>query len=454
MSKHMRQSDLPEEEPAEDESSAGEFSRSSAGLYSKKRRRRSRRSAIIRTVIIVLALVLVGGGAAFAYWVNNVQTRMNNSQVITEDLENSLADTTEPSDPYYVLLLGTDGRPGETNYRADTIILARIDPPNKRVTLLSIPRDTMVEWKGTTMKINGVHTYDGAAGMVQIVSEKCGVEISHYAEISFDGLATLTDALGGVTVDVDTYMYDDENFDDVTELQPGVQTLNGAQALFYCRCRHFEDGDYTRMRHQRTFIKAMLNQILATDDPATIVSLVDATADVITTDLSVSEIVSLASEMEGMDTENDIYTAYVPSSPQTVDGVAYVVADWDALSEMMKVIDEGGDPSTFNVDTYGYTDESTTSSTDESSTDSQTSTTESTSDDTSASSSGSSTTTDATGTSSSDQAGTPPSSSQQNGSAPVSQTQTTAPSSSGSGSQSGGGTSVSSPADGSGSSNE
>lgn len=372
MSKHMRT-----EESGSDIDASDEYSRDNVERYSNKRRKHSLRRSVLRGVIIALVVVLVCGGVAFAMWINNVQTRMNNRQVITPELQQSLADTTqdstpsEPNDPYYVLLLGTDGRPGETDYRADTIILARIDPPNKRVTLLSIPRDTMVEWKGTTMKINGVHTYDGAAGMVQIVSEKCGVQISHYAEIAFDGLATLTDAMGGVTVDVDQHMKDTENFDEVTELEPGIQTLDGEQALFYCRCRHFPDGDYTRMRHQRTFIKAMLNQLLATNDPTKIVSLVDATADVITTDLSVSDIVSLVSEMVGMDTENDIYTAYVPSEPKDVDGVAYVVANWDALDDMMKVIDAGEDPSSLDANQYGYVDESSSStSTDASSQDS------------------------------------------------------------------------------------
>ena len=363
MSKHMKT-----EENGSRVDAPNEYSRTNVERYSSKRRKRTTRRNILRGIAIALVVVLVGGGTAAALWINGVQNRMNNRQVITPELQQSLASSSddntpaEPNDPYYVLLLGTDGRPGETDYRADTIILARIDPPNKRVTLLSIPRDTMVEWKGTTMKINGVHTYDGAAGMVQIVSEKCGVQISHYAEIAFDGLSTITDAMGGVTVDVDQHIKDTENFDDVTELQPGVQTLNGAQALFYCRCRHFPDGDYTRMRHQRTFIRAMLNQLLATDDPTKIVSLVDATADVISTDLSVSDIVALASEMVGMDTENDIYTAYVPSEPKDVDGVAYVVADWDALTDMMKVIDAGEDPSTLDEDQYGYTDEGSASS--------------------------------------------------------------------------------------------
>ncbi|RGJ45812.1 LytR family transcriptional regulator [Olsenella sp. AF16-14LB] len=375
MSKHMKT-----EENGSGVDAPDEYSRDNVERYSSKRKKHATRRNVVRGIVIALVAVLVGGGTAFALWINNVQTRMNNSQVITPELQQSLASSTEddtpatPNDPYYVLLLGTDGRPGETDYRADTIILARIDPPNKRVTLLSIPRDTMVEWKGTTMKINGVHTYDGAAGMVQIVSEKCGVQISHYAEIAFDGLSTLTDAMGGVTVDVDQHIKDTENFDDVTELQPGVQTLNGAQALFYCRCRHFPDGDYTRMRHQRAFIKAMLNQLLATDDPTKIVNLVNATADVISTDLSVTDIVTLASEMVGMDTESDIYTAYVPSEPKDVNGVAYVVADWDALDEMMKVIDAGEDPSSFDVDQYGYNADDSSAGSDATTSDSSTTT--------------------------------------------------------------------------------
>ena len=62
--------------------------------------------------------------------------QLNNSQVITAELRQTLQEPSAPSDPYYMLLLGTDGRPGETEYRADSIILARVDPIHKRVTML------------------------------------------------------------------------------------------------------------------------------------------------------------------------------------------------------------------------------------------------------------------------------------------------------------------------------
>ena len=328
------------------------FSRTQAEGYHKRRKRVFRKQMVVRSLLGVLATVFVAALVGAGIWYANVQAQLNNSQVITAELRQTLQEPSAPSDPYYVLLLGTDGRPGETEYRADSIILARVDPIHKRVTMLSIPRDTRVLWKGSYMKINAVHYYDGANGMVQAVNELCGVHIAHYAEVNFDGLAGITDALGGVTVNVEQYMRDTENFSDVVELYPGVQKLNGAQALFFTRVRYaFADSDYTRMRHQRTFIKAMIAQILNTGDPVAIANIVNSTARMVITDLSVSDIISLGTQMIGMNTDKDIYTAYVPSEGTEIDGQSYVIADKDALAKMMKVIEAGDDPSSLNGQT-------------------------------------------------------------------------------------------------------
>lgn len=328
------------------------FSRTQAEGYHKRRKRVFRKQVVVRSLLGVLATVFVAALVGAGIWYANVQAQLNNSQVITAELRQTLQEPSAPSDPYYVLLLGTDGRPGETEYRADSIILARVDPIHKRVTMLSIPRDTRVLWKGSYMKINAVHYYDGANGMVQAVNELCGVHIAHYAEVNFDGLAGITDALGGVTVNVEQYMRDTENFSDVVELYPGAQKLNGAQALFFTRVRYaFADSDYTRMRHQRTFIKAMIAQILNTGDPVAIANTVNSTARMVITDLSVSDIISLGTQMIGMNTDKDIYTAYVPSEGTEIDGQSYVLADKDALAKMMKVIEAGDDPSSLNGQT-------------------------------------------------------------------------------------------------------
>ena len=329
---------------------SSEYSRNNVERYHKRAARKGVRKGVV--AVIVVALLAALGGTAFAAvnWVKSLDERLHNEEVVDDELRAVLTEPAAPSDPYYVLLLGTDGRAGEEDFRADTIILVRVDPPNKRLTMLSIPRDTHVYYKGSEMKINAAHFYDGPAGMITAVQDLTGVQIAHYAEVNFDGLADITDALGGVWVDVDEYMYDDENFHHIVSLDPGYQRLNGEAALFYCRCRKFYDGDYTRMRHQREFIKAIIKQVLDNPDPLTLFNVVDKCADMVTTDLSASEIISLASEFRGIDVDNNIYTAHAPSFAAMLGEVSYVfVSQWQ-LDELMAIIDRGEDPSAYMED--------------------------------------------------------------------------------------------------------
>lgn len=329
---------------------SSEYSRNNVERYHKRAARKGVRKGVV--AVIVIALLAALGGTAFAAvnWVKSLDERLHNEEVVDDELRAVLTEPAAPSDPYYVLLLGTDGRAGEEDFRADTIILVRVDPPNKRLTMLSIPRDTHVYYKGSEMKINAAHFYDGPAGMITAVQDLTGVQIAHYAEVNFDGLADITDALGGVWVDVDEYMYDDENFHHIVSLDPGYQRLNGEAALFYCRCRKFYDGDYTRMRHQREFIKAIIKQVLDNPDPLTLFNVVDKCADMVTTDLSASEIISLASEFRGIDVDNNIYTAHAPSFAAMLGEISYVfVSQWQ-LDELMAIIDRGEDPSAYMED--------------------------------------------------------------------------------------------------------
>lgn len=334
------------------------YSRENVGRYAERARQRRRGKAIRRGVLFGFLGVLLVAVVAAGAWVQSVMSRLNNGDVITNDLLVTLVDSDVTRDPFYMLLLGTDGRPGEENYRSDTIILARIDPTKKQVTLISIPRDTKVEYNGQTMKINGVHTYAGAVGMVQAVNELCGVEISHYAEISFDGMVALVNALGGVEVNVPDKIDDPKAGDFVIE--PGLQTLNGDQALAFCRSRAFPDGDYTRMRHQRIFLAALANTILNDIDASNIVSIINSVSDMVVTDLDIQDIVSLANAMRGMDT-SAIYTANLPSwagADTMIDGQSYVFVYEDQLKEMMARVDAGEDPE--GPQTMGETGESAT----------------------------------------------------------------------------------------------
>lgn len=329
------------------ESSARVYSRDNTERYAQRSRQRRRGKRIKRTVLCTLVGVLLCGTVACGLWFAKIASKLNNSSVITGGLLDTLVDSNVNKDPFYMLLLGTDGRPGEDSYRSDSIILARIDPSKKQATLISIPRDTKVEYNGQIMKINATHFHDGAEGVVKAVNDLCGVKISHYAEINFDGMKKLIDAVGGI----DLYIPEGDEVHDKdagpVTVDSGQQHLNGEAALTFSRSRHqFVDGDYTRMRHQRMVLGALAKQILNNLDPSKVVTLVDSLSDMVITDLSPTDIASLVNAMRGMDVDK-MYSANLPSwtgEDTFINGQSYVFVYEDELKEMMKRVDAGEDP--------------------------------------------------------------------------------------------------------------
>lgn len=323
------------------------YSRENVGRYAERARQRRRGRVIRRGLLIgVLGVLLVGVVTAGA-WVTSLMSRLNDGEVITSDLLATLTDSDVTREPFYMLLLGTDGRPGEETYRTDSIILARVDPTDKEVTLISIPRDTAYVYQGSTVKINAVFSYGGSDDMVQAVNDLCGVQISEYAEINFDGLKALVDAVGGI----DIYVPEGDGVDDPEAgpvvIEPGQQHMNGEAALTFSRARHqFADGDYTRMRHQRMVLGALAEKILNNLDVTTVPGLMNQLADMVKTSLNVTDIVSLINAMHGMDVDN-MYSANLPSwagADTYINGQSFVFVDETALAEMMARVDAGEDP--------------------------------------------------------------------------------------------------------------
>ena len=266
-----------------------------------------RASAIKRTLVIVLALALlvIGGGAAYVYLQLAAAGRiMEDNSLQPVDMGNTLTER-KADQPFTMVLLGADYRKGETEARADTIIVARIDPETRRVWLLSIPRDTRVEIPGYGVdKINAAHFYGGPKLVVETVTAFTGIPINHYAEIDFTGFRKMVDALGGVWVDVDVLIDDDKadsgTANKVTRIEPGYQLLNGEAALTYVRSRDFPDADFTRMKHQQTFFKALADQATKLDSVLKVPGMVKDVAQYIKTDLSMRELIDIALALRSM----------------------------------------------------------------------------------------------------------------------------------------------------------
>ena len=326
------------------------YSRDNVDRYSQRARERRRGRTIKRGVICGIVGVLLCATGAAGLWLANVTSKLHNSSVITSSLLSTLTDSDVAKEPFYILLLGTDGRPGEDTYRSDSIILARIDPQSKQATLISIPRDTKVTYKGSIMKINATHTYGGAEGVVDAVNELCfdgEQKISHYAEVNFDGMKELIDAVGGIDITVPEGDEVDDAEAGSVKIEAGEQHMDGEAALTFARARHqFTDGDYTRMRHQRMVLGALAKQILNNIDATKVVSLINSLSDMIITDMEPTDMVACINAMRGMDVDN-IYSANLPSyagDDTMIDGVSYVFVYETELKEMMERVDAGEDP--------------------------------------------------------------------------------------------------------------
>lgn len=337
------------------------YSRENIGRYSERVRQRRRGRMIKRGVIGGLLAVLLVGVVGVGAWFIRVTGNLSGNGALGAGIRMILNDSDVAREPFYILLLGTDGRPGEEVYRSDSIILARVDPTEKQATLISIPRDTMVVYNGETMKINASHSVDGPEGVVKAVNQLCfGGEqkISHYAEINFEGMEQLIDAVGGIDLNATEGVDDPEHLD--IKIEPGFQHMDGATALTYARCRYiYADGDYTRMKHQRQVLSALASKILNDLDPTTVMSTVEELSKVVMTTLSPQDIISVATAMRGMDVANKMFVANVPSyadGTTYVNGVSYVFVYEAELAEMMEKVDAGENPEgpqTMGQDTSG-----------------------------------------------------------------------------------------------------
>lgn len=345
----------PEAGDAAQESQRGYSRRVSQAEYTRQRKKRKRRKIVMVVVAVVLVVCLGGAGAAFAYF-HKVESNL--SEGIDGDLRAQLVKTDLANEPFYMLLMGTDGsaeRAASDEYagdptRSDSIILARIDAPSHKVTLVSIHRDTLIDMgEYGQNKLNAAYAIGGPAMAVETVSKLAGVPISHYAEINFDGFRDIVNALGGVEVDVPMEINDD---DAGGHLDEGLQTLNGDQALILCRARHayddYGDGDSYRAANQRLVIGAIAKKILASD-VGTMAGTVEALSQYVTTDLGIFDIIGLAQAIQGFDPSTDLYSAMEPTTSAYVNGGWYEYTNLDAWKEMMDRVDQGLPPTSEDI---------------------------------------------------------------------------------------------------------
>ena len=226
------------------------------------------------TVALFLAgLLLSGLSGAFAYFLPAVMAAyaQTGQTVSVGSSSGPAAAPPRSGAAFTVLLLGSDD---DSKFDADKVltqsmILVRVEPVSKRVTMLSIPRDLYVPLStGGTDKIDKAYSYGGAAAAIATVQHSFGIQVDDYVWVGLKGLVHLIDAVGGVDVVTTNPVLDDFYPADLDSsnpygykrvaVLPGPQHLSGRLALEYVRSRHGDlQGDFGRSQRQQQVLLAL-----------------------------------------------------------------------------------------------------------------------------------------------------------------------------------------------------
>ena len=246
-----------------------------AGQLTARRRRASRLHPVRIAALTLFCLILSGAAGAAAYFFPVVVAGVGQTgQTVVVPPNRSPgvqapAPSAAPGAPFTVLLLGSDDDGKNKSPLTQSMILVRVEPATKHVTMLSIPRDLWVPLStGGSAKIDAAYAYGGAAAAIATVERNFHVHIDEYAWVGLKGLIKLIDRLGGVDLFVSNPVLDDAYPNDINggflydytrvAVLPGAQHLDGSHALQYVRSRHNDiNGDFGRSARQQEVLLAI-----------------------------------------------------------------------------------------------------------------------------------------------------------------------------------------------------
>ncbi|MFJ3958965.1 LCP family protein [Arthrobacter sp. NPDC090010] len=330
-----------------------------AGAPAKKERSRRKRVALW-TLVSFATLVVLAGLAAFIYvggLINSFDSKTNKiPSAFPDDAGRPAATKIGDQTATNILLVGSDSRGATTgqaesgtpsDQRADSLMLFHVPADRKNAYLISIMRDTWVPIPGHgEAKINAALAYGGVPLLVQTVESVLKQRIDHVAFINFDGFEGLTDAVGGVDIDVPVAFTSTGYGKKGMHYPKGVMHMDGATALAFVRERYpFVDGDYQRVRDQRIFIKALMTKLIKPEvlaNPGTLSSVVNQISPYLTVDSSLTgqKVGELALSMKDIRPSTTVmFTLPTLGTGWSADGQSIVNLDTakaSALAEAMR----------------------------------------------------------------------------------------------------------------------
>lgn len=263
--------------------------------------------------------------------------------------------TPTPTSPFLrttnILLLGSDRRPNDVNWRTDVIMILALDFEAGKAGVISLPRDlyideipghkpnkiNVVDYLGETDEPGG----GGPALLSSILEERMGIPIQHYLRFEFEGFKQVIDALGGVEIQVDCPIYDYVPEEDVVlNLGVGTHKLTGRQALSYVRTRR-QGGDLERARRQQRMALAIRDQVLSQNLLPKVPALYVALQEAVDTDIGLVDAIRFTRFALQL-TEESLH-GMILAPPETMlqgwrNGMYVFVPDWGAITDAAQTV--------------------------------------------------------------------------------------------------------------------
>ena len=225
-----------------------------------------------------------------------------------------------------ILVMGIDSVEG--THRSDTIFVLGVNPSKKKIMMLSIPRDTKVDIEGKSRKINEILPRYGEPTLRMLLEDLLKIRISRRIEVGFESFIAVVDAIGGVDINIEKPMHYDDNWGNLhIHFNPGMNHLNGQDALRYVRFRKDAMADLGRIKRQQDFVKAVIKKLFS---PAIIVklpSIIETAFKYIKTDFTLQEIMTLAKGFDTFDVK--FSTLSLPGEARYIDKISYFIPNLD-----------------------------------------------------------------------------------------------------------------------------
>lgn len=258
------------------------------------------------TLFVGLCTFAVGAGTILGYMGKSPLIQ----QIAIQRIQNTPPEQIFRDDTINVLLLGCDEDRSyggkkvlRQNARSDMMLVARLDFKTKQITGVSIPRDTLADLPGyREQKINAYHSIGGKDLSKRAVERLLGLTIDKVIVLDYEIFQEIVDLVGGVDVFIDKKLkYTDRRGGLFIDLKPGLQHLNGYDAMCFVRYRH-GDSDFARQARQKDFLLAMRDAVRK--DPVVISDVANKAAQMLEDDFSLEEIAAIVNFAQKVGSDN------------------------------------------------------------------------------------------------------------------------------------------------------